>query len=399
MYDRAEMNEELRVHGLDGTMVQPDWPPLTLAELRSLIAGFHQLGEPTEIIFSSPRPLSAAGIVKCGSRDLFVKRHARAVRDRQGLLEEHRFIKHLRGRGAAVPAVFENASGESAIEIDGWTYEVHEVAAGVDLYGDAISWTPFSCSAHAYEAGKALAQMHSAASGFDAPRRNVQPLVASFTIFAEQHADVALSNYLKARPNLRQMEEVLRCGEEALSLLASYHAELLPLLPHLAPLWTHNDLHASNLVWSGRGHDARSTAIIDFGLADLTNPVHDLANAIERNIVEWLVLVQSPEAPNEVPVHFDHLEALLSGYDSVRTLSREEAMALAPMTTLCHAEFALSEADYFLGVLRSEEAARMAYEGYLVGHARWFGSKKGRQLMDWLRRWADARRDDGEQHR
>ena len=30
------------------------------------------------------------------------------------------------------------------------------------------------------------------------------------------------------------------------------------------------------------------------------------------------------------------------------------------MTALCHAEFALSEADYFLGVLHSKEKARMA---------------------------------------
>jgi nicotinamide mononucleotide transporter len=50
--------------------------------------------------------------------------------------------------------------------------------------------------------------------------------------------------------------------------------------------------------------------------------------------------------------------ALLDGYESVRPLSDEEAAALAPMTALCHAEFALSEADYFLGVLHSEEKAR-----------------------------------------
>ncbi len=67
-----------------------------------------------------------------------------------------------------------------------------------------------------------------------------------------------------------------------------FHADLAPLLPALTPLWTHNDLHASNLFWSESGPNARATAIIDFGLADRTNAVHDLAHAIERNIVEWL---------------------------------------------------------------------------------------------------------------
>ena len=67
---------------------------------------------------------------------------------------------------------------------------------------------------------------------------------------------------------------------------------------------------------------AQATAIIDFGLADRTNAVHDLANAIERNIVEWLVLVNDPAHPEDVPVHLDHLPALLDGYESVRPALR-----------------------------------------------------------------------------
>jgi hypothetical protein len=61
------------------------------------------------------------------------------------------------------------------------------------------------------------------------------------------------------------------------------------------------------------------------------------------------------------------------------------------MTALCHAEFALSEADYFLGVLHSEEKAVMAYDGWLVGHAQWFLGDAGRKLLDVLRRRAKAR--------
>ena len=50
--------------------------------------------------------------------------------------------------------------------------------------------------------------------------------------------------------------------------------------------------------------------------------MHDLAHAIERNIVDWLALVNDPLHPEDVTVHYDHLLALLDGYESVRPLSR-----------------------------------------------------------------------------
>ncbi len=61
------------------------------------------------------------------------------------------------------------------------------------------------------------------------------------------------------------------------------------------------------------------------------------------------------------------------------------------MTALCHAEFALTEADYFLGVLHSKEKARLASMDYLVGHARWFRGAGGQKLLDAIRRWASKR--------
>ena len=93
-----------------------------------------------------------------------------------------------------------------------------------------------------------------------------------------------------------------------------------------------------------------------------------------------------PDRPDDVPVHLDHLSALLAGYESLRPLSQAETAALAPMTALCHAEFALSEADYFLGILHPEAKAPMAYDGWLVGHARWFHSGAGRSLLNALRK-------------
>ncbi len=383
-------DETVKAHGLAGLLVEPDWAPLTVDELRPLLRQYPTLGEPLAILTRSPRPFSAASVVRTAGGDVFVKRHSCIVRDREGLAEEHRYMAHLASRGAAVPRVLANADGESAIEIGPWTYEVHEVAAGVDLYVDAISWTPFFCAAHAREAGAALARLHCATELFAAPRRKVQPLVAGFTIFASENPAAEMERYLAARPTLASHAGVRRSTAETLDLLAPFHAELRPHLPVLAPLWTHNDLHASNLLWSDVGEAAQATAIIDFGFADRTNAVHDLAQAIERNIVEWLVLVRHPGQPADVPVHFDHLNSLLAGYESVRPLSDVEAAALAPMTAFCHAEVALSEADYFLAALSSEDQARMAYDGWLVGHAQWFRGAGG-ALIEALRRWAGTR--------
>ena len=89
-------------------------------------------------------------------------------------------------------------------------------------------------------------------------------------------------------------------------------------------------------------------------------------------------------------MHLDHLQALLDGYESVRPLAEEEAEALAPMTALCHAEFALTEADYFLGVLHSDEKAHVALIDYLAGHAHWYRSTGGTKLLDAIRRWAST---------
>jgi Ser/Thr protein kinase RdoA (MazF antagonist) len=385
------MNTTAKAHGLDGKLVDPDWPPLTLGEVRALLTLFPGCDEPIEILSVSPRPFSAASVVATKSGLVFIKRHHRSVRDREGLLEEHRFMKHLLEHGAPVPCVYAASSGETAIESGEWTFEAHEVPAGTDIYEDALSWTPFRSTAHARSAGEALARLHQTSRGFDAPRRKTQPLVAGFTIFAAENPNAAMDSYLAARPTLAENADAREGCKEALELLAPFHAQLRPFLSALKPLWTHNDMHASNLLWSDASDDARAVAVIDFGLADRTNAVHDLAHAIERNIVEWLDLIED-SARGEVRVHIDHLEALLEGYEQVRSLSEEEAAALAPMTTLCHAEFALTEADYFSGVLHSKEKAGIAANDYLVGHARWFRGAGGKRLLDSIERWATKRR-------
>jgi Ser/Thr protein kinase RdoA (MazF antagonist) len=378
---------------MDKTRVTPDWLPLRLEEVRALLLRYEGCGEPIEIRSVSPRPFSAASVVSTSHKSVFIKRHAKLVRDREGLLEEHRFLQHLFAHGAPVARVLATTGGETAVEIGDWTYEVHEATAEVDIYQDALSWTPFLSSHHAFSAGQALARLHLAAEGFVAPARKAQPLITSFFIFAgtdpTQGPTQRMERYLRARPSLDQDAATRKSCAEALELLAPFHARLRPLLPSLAPLWTHNDLHASNLLWSNASLEAEAVKVIDFGLADRTNAVHDIAQMIERNVVEWLELsTESPEK-DTAPVHLDHLQAMLDGYQSVRRLSDAEAAALAPMTALCHAEFALTEADYFLGVLHSEANAIICHDGYLVGHARWFHGAGGQRLLQAIEEWAE----------
>jgi Ser/Thr protein kinase RdoA (MazF antagonist) len=381
----------VKAHGLDGALVEPDWPPLTLPEICELLKNFPAAGAPVAILSSSPRPFSAASVAETLRGRVFIKRHARMVRDIDELAEEHRFMQHLRAHDICVPQVFQADSGATAIEIGESTYEVHEVPVGLDLYQDAVSWTPFHSVGHARSAGELLARMHLSAESYDAPPRKVRPLVASFTIFAAQNPGDALEQYLKARPALDQDSLTRQDCTEALTFLTPFHEELKPLLSALPPLWTHNDLHASNLFWSAAGPDAQATAAIDFGLADRTNAVYDIAQAIERNIVEWLALMHAPSTGDSVPVHLAHLWALLDGYESVRPLTDAEASALAPMLALAHAEFALTEAHYFLEVLHSHEKARVATRDYLVNHAQWFSGPGQRNILDPLRRWAETR--------
>ena len=70
-----------------------------------MLAKMPEVGEPVEILSASPRPFSAASVVGTKRGRAFVKRHARSVRDAEGLREEHRFMEHLGQNGIEVPRV------------------------------------------------------------------------------------------------------------------------------------------------------------------------------------------------------------------------------------------------------------------------------------------------------
>jgi Ser/Thr protein kinase RdoA (MazF antagonist) len=381
------MTGEPKVHGLSGDWVKPDWPFLTDQEVSRLLRRFPDASGGARVLTRSPRPFSAAGVVATSQRKVFVKRHHESVRDREGLLEEHRFLQHLRCHGGRVPAVLADEDGETVIRAGEWTYEVHALAEGLDLYEQELSWTPFHSAQQAHAAGRAMAQLHLAAAGYDAPPRKAQTLVSSFSIFGANQPWPVLENYVAQRPALAEYLSKGDWRAQTEAALMPFHAGLQRWLASLQPLWTHNDLHASNLLWSSDAEDASAVSVIDFGLADRTNAVHDIATAIERNGVRWLDL----EGNIDSVVHLEQVEELLHGYEEVRPLTDAEAHAVPAMLPLVHAEFALSETDYFLRILRSDEKASIAWEGYFLGHADWFRSDAGRRLLDRLESWADGR--------
>ena len=131
---------DLRVHGMGRQLVAPDWPPLTLPEVKRLL---HRYGLVAQgIRWASPRPLSAAALIETDAGAVFVKRHAEVVRAADGLREEHAFAAHLRARGVPVPAVLTDDAGSSTVSGGGWTWEVQAQGVGADTYRDTLSWEP-----------------------------------------------------------------------------------------------------------------------------------------------------------------------------------------------------------------------------------------------------------------
>ena len=151
-------------------------------------------------------------------------------------------------------------------------------------------------------------------------------------------------------------------------------AALAPALAAQPPLWTHNDWHPSNLLWTEAGEVAH---VLDFGLADRTCALHDLAVALERTAVRWLELTASHDSIAEPGA----ARALLAGYHAVIPLRSADRALLARLLPLVHVEFALSEAASFHGVLGRPGDADLAWHGYLIGHADWFLGPEGRALL------------------
>ena len=105
------------VHGMGCELAEPDWLPLTDNELLGILGRSDPggLGRQPVVIWRSPRPMSAAALVRHGDVTVFVKRHHVSVRIPEQLAVEHEFATHLRTRGLPVPAVVRLADGRSVL--------------------------------------------------------------------------------------------------------------------------------------------------------------------------------------------------------------------------------------------------------------------------------------------
>ena len=375
------MNDPIHLaHGLAGDSTLPDWPALTAAEIDTLLRGYPQSGAPTRIEWHSPRPLSAACLVETTSGVVFIKRHHHSVRSAATLNEEHRFIAHLRTNGMPVPRVLDDARGQTAVAIGDWTYEVHERAAGIDLYREAVSWSPLPNREHALGAGRMLAALHDAAAGYHAAQRDTHLLLARSELIAAADPIATLRAQLPQRPGLADYLHDRDWPSDLARLLAPWHAAAQPRLAQQPRLWTHGDWHVSNLCWRDGSADARITAVLDFGLAAANFALFDLATSIERNAIAWLALETGDAA-----VHIDIARALIDGYRQQRPLDAAAIHLLADLLPLVHVDFALSEVEYFHAITHSHTNADVAYDTFLLGHAAWFGTAPGQALLQAIR--------------
>nr|WP_281182453.1 phosphotransferase [Nocardia miyunensis] len=312
------------------------------------------------IEWHSPRPLSTTALVRFADRTRqVVKRVPVALRAADALAEEHAFMDHVRAQGIPVPEVWSYTGAE-------FSYEFQVPGAGADRYRDAFSWSPYLSCEHAGAAGAMLARIHCAAEDYDAPERPLRPLQSALCT----DPVVAVERHIAARPALAEFlaERDWRADLRAASAPSTVD------LSGLKPLWTHNDWHGTNLLW----HDDEITAVLDFGLADRTTAVFDIATAIERFAIDWLALRRG----EPVRIHTRQLGSFLRGYRGVRPMTERERVALPEIFPLVHIHYELSEIDYFCSVLArpNRENAEIAYRSYFLGHLRWSASKQGRDF-------------------
>jgi Ser/Thr protein kinase RdoA (MazF antagonist) len=414
------------VHGMGTELVVPDWSPLTTAEVHAALARYPLPGSQPAvpagpgtagrvlagdemITWRSPRPMSAAGLIRRGGADLFVKRHHVRVRTPAQLAVEHAFISHLRARGIPAPAVARALDGATATQHGDFVYEVHELASGLDLYRDAVSWTPYASLGHTRAAGAALARLHTAADGFAWPARTPAVLTGGGRIIVAADPLAEVAALADRRPGLAGYLDARTWPDDLTRHVLPAIRRAAPLLAGLPRQWGHGDWHPSNLTWTSADPDAVVAGVFDFGLANRTFAMHDLATALERATVSWLDLADPDLAdagptdpdgadpdgagldgprPSRAEADLDAIDAFLDGYESVRPLTRAEAVALPEVFAVAHVEYALSEVEYFADVVSSPANADLAYDGYLLGHAAWFASPDGAVVLDHLRRRA-----------
>lgn len=403
-------------HGMGTAPEQKDWPDIRPKELMVLQQYYVQLQGCIEILWHSPRPFSSALLVRVSapesqqkhemmhvqdassiqssllnldteqmqqqSHEYFIKRSHHSFRSVEDLVEEHHFIQFLAQQGVAVPEVLLTQHQQSAVLIDQWVYEVHKKANGLDLYVDHLSWKPFFYPEHAAQAGYTLAKIHQVSARYPVQtERSARYLVSNQRLLQSDHLSEAIQQRIQQSPALLQFFSEHPLNPIFLKELDQTHQNIKKHFQAEPKIWTHNDLHASNLLWSDATAQAQIRTVIDFGLCDYTCAIYDLAVTIERNFIDWLALEHS----QQISVDESGLSAFLKAYFSISKAIHHPAI-LAELLKIVHIDFALSELEYFLAITRNIQHAHAAYEDWLIGHFNWFQGQQGQQLSEMIQR-------------
>ncbi|MEZ7922261.1 MAG: phosphotransferase [Acinetobacter towneri] len=380
-------------HGMGNDWEYKDWAHLTVSELHNLQPYYPCLQGGIQILWCSPRPFSSAAVIevtqdavstdKIGSRSYFIKRSHRSFRNAQDILQEHAFLRHLASKNIPVATLIASNCGLTALEMGDWTYEVYEKAAGFDLYVDQQSWTPFFYTEHAAKVGSLLAKLHVAMQDFpELHGRSVRYLVSNQQLLESENIVTAIQQRIQNSPELSRYFAAKNLDTVFLERVSQTHHKIKHVLQQVTKIWTHNDLHASNLFWSTQSADANITAVIDFGLSDRNSALYDLAVTIERNFIDWLAL----EHTLQINIDEAGLSAFLQAYFA-EIHPQQDFSILPGLLKIVHLDFAFSELEYFVGITQNLKHADAAYYDWIVGHVNWFFTEQGQQFTQTFTRF------------
>lgn len=367
-------------HGMGESLEPKDWQDISAADLAQLQQRYPQLQGQAAVLWRSPRPFSSAMLIQVNQAAYFIKRSHRSFRTAADLKQEHQLIQHLADQQLPLPKIICSKDGATAVELDDWSYEVHEKAPGLDLYADHLSWKPFFCAGHAAQAGQMLAALHKAAENYPAAQgRSAQQLISNQDLLLSHDIAQAIRQRIQNSPALSAYFADQELDQAWLSQLAHVHEKVKTAMQRAPKIWTHNDLHASNLLWSENSDQAEISTVIDFGLTDRNSAIYDLAVTVERNFIDWLALNQTQD------IHIDEagLQAFIQAY--VKHAHPLEELAILPeLIKIVHTDFAVSELEYFAGITRNFKHADAAYHDWLIAHTDWFFKPQGQQFCQKL---------------
>ena len=373
-------------HGMGNDWENKDWVHITVPELHHLQPYYPCLQGSVQILWCSPRPFSSAVLVEVmqalastgqtNFHSYCIKRSHRSFRRAQDILQEHAVLQHLASKNIPVATLISSNCGQPALELGDWTYEVYEKAAGFDLYVDQQSWTPFFYTEHAAKVGSLLAKLHTAMQDFpELHGRSTRYLVSNQQLLESENIVTAIQQRIDNSPELSRYFADKNLDAVFLERIFQTHRKIKHVLQQATKIWTHNDLHASNLFWSTQSADANITAVIDFGLSDRNSALYDLAITIERNFIDWLAL----EHTSQINIDEAGLSAFLQAY-CAEIHPQQDFSILPELLKIVHLDFAFSELEYFVGITQNLKHADAAYYDWIVGHVNWFFTEQGQQF-------------------